>query len=117
MSFPEGYLWDFPGFFSVAVSYHRTPDFFFSGHVGFSIICTCENFWLGKPRLAILSLTTAFISFFVMLVTRGHYTVDLLTGLMVGHYCWFLSKPLSKSLDRKLASLRQNTKDEYIKLA
>lgn len=102
MRFPEGYLWDYPGVFSLAVSYHHTSDFFFSGHVGFTTICTCENLWLGKPKWAILSLFTALMESFVMLVCRGHYTIDLISGAVFGHYCWIVSGVLSKKVDLRV---------------
>jgi len=99
MRFPEGYLWDYPGVFSLAVSYQHTADFFFSGHVGFTTICTCENLWLGKPRWAAVSLFTAVTESFVMLVCRGHYTIDLISGAVFGHYCWIFSGAVSKKVD------------------
>jgi hypothetical protein len=117
MQFPEGYLWDYPGIFSLTVSYHRTPDFFFSGHLGFTIICTCENIWLGKRGLAALSLLTACTEAIVMVICRGHYTIDLIAGVVFGHYCWILSGIASKSLDEKMKGLQIEPKDEYIRLA
>jgi len=117
MKFPEGYLWDDPGVFSLAVSYHRTPDFFFSGHLGFTIICACENQGLKRPRLALLSLITAVVEACVMVVLRGHYTIDLIAGVVFGHYCWILSGVASKPLDKKMKGLLLEPKNEYIRLA
>lgn len=34
MRYPEGYLWDYPGFPSLVVPYGKTNDFFYSGHIG-----------------------------------------------------------------------------------
>jgi len=34
MKFPEGYIWEYPGFPSLTVPYGRTNDFFYSGHIG-----------------------------------------------------------------------------------
>lgn len=117
MRFPDGYLWDYPGFFSLAVSYFHTADFFFSGHVGFAFICMCENLWLKKPGLAALSLFTAVTEAFVMAVCRGHYSIDLIAGVIFGHYCWIVSGVVSKALDKKIKGVAPEPQDEYIRLA
>ena len=44
MRYPDGFLWSYPGLPSLAVSYFKTNDFFFSGHVGMPIIVACELF-------------------------------------------------------------------------
>lgn len=117
MKFPEGYLWDDPGIFSLAVSYHRTPDFFFSGHLGFAVICACENQGLKRPGLAALSLLTGAVEACVMLVLRGHYTIDLIAGVVFGHYCWILSGTACKPLDKKMKAMQLEPVNDYIRLA
>jgi len=48
--YPEGYLWDFPGFYSLTVPYGRTNDFFYSGHVGCCVICGMEALAIGWKK-------------------------------------------------------------------
>lgn len=36
--YPDGYAWEFPGWFSEFVPYGSWPDFFYSGHVGSCMI-------------------------------------------------------------------------------
>ena len=38
IEYPEGYLWKFPGIYSLMVPYGETNDFFYSGHVGVCMI-------------------------------------------------------------------------------
>ena len=42
MGRPSGFLWSDPGIPSITVPYHDTNDFFFSGHVGASVIYLLE---------------------------------------------------------------------------
>ena len=42
MKKPAGYIWEYPGFPSLVVPYGPTNDFFYSGHMGGSVISTLE---------------------------------------------------------------------------
>jgi hypothetical protein len=42
LRYPEGYLWDYPGFPSLVVPYGKTNDFFYSGHVGGACVMMLE---------------------------------------------------------------------------
>ena len=58
MKFPEGYLWDYPGFYSLTVPYGSTNDFFYSGHVGCCMICALEYFSIGWKKFGYYSVVT-----------------------------------------------------------
>ena len=58
MRYPDGYLWDFPGFYSITVPYGRTNDFYYSGHVGCCVIQYCEFKAHGWNKFAVFSLVT-----------------------------------------------------------
>lgn len=51
MRFPDGYMWNYPGFPSLVVPYGATNDFFFSGHVG------CATIFMLEYRLLALVMT------------------------------------------------------------
>jgi hypothetical protein len=76
MKYPEGYLWEYPNFPSVTISYLKTSDFFFSGHIGFPIIIALECYNLNKLYMVAFCIFTCFDVAFTMIVTRGHYTID-----------------------------------------
>lgn len=42
MRYPEGYLWEFPGIYSLTVPYGKSNDFFYSGHVSTALIVMLE---------------------------------------------------------------------------
>lgn len=110
MTYPDKEIWEYPGFPSFAVSYEMSSDFFFSGHVGVVTMLALENREADRPILMWIAIMSIFIEFCVMLFLRGHYTIDLYTGIIVGHYTWILSGKLSPYIDRKLGltSLDQN---------
>lgn len=102
MRYPEGYLWEFPGFYSITVPYGRTNDFFFSGHIGCCILCYCEFKAHGWYKFAYFSMGTMIFQFFLMIGLRGHYAIDLISGILFAHYFWLLAERYSYLLDVKL---------------
>jgi len=91
MRLPEHYLWEYPGFFSIGVEYFPKNDFFYSGHIGVLMISTLE-FKTDKQRLlTYFGVIGIIFNFFVLLVTRSHYSIDLIMGLIMGHYCYLAS--------------------------
>ncbi|CAG9323474.1 unnamed protein product [Blepharisma stoltei] len=100
MEFPYGQAWGYPGFPSLTVSYYVTNDFFFSGHVGVITILSLDSHARGKRGLMWISIATVFIEFWVMIFLRGHYTIDLISGILIAHYMWIISKKVSRALDR-----------------
>jgi hypothetical protein len=100
MRYPEGYSWDYPGFPSLIVSYLRTNDFFYSGHVGLPIIIACEFFKNNKHSLGYFSLCCCLVEFTVMLIMRGHYIIDLIFGIIIAHYIFIIvDKKINYSLN------------------
>ncbi|CDW72690.1 UNKNOWN [Stylonychia lemnae] len=99
MRYPDGYLWDFPGFYSITVPYGKTNDFFFSGHIGCCVIQIFEfkaNNW---NKFAYFSLVTCALQFALMICLRGHYFIDLVSGIVFGHYFWMLAEKYSYLVD------------------
>jgi len=88
MKFPDNYLWGYPGFPSIMVSYFKTNDFFYSGHCGLPIVLLCEFNHLGMKLMQAFCIFTFIFECFTMLVLRGHYTIDIITGAIFAHYIW-----------------------------
>lgn len=99
MKFPEGYLWEYPGFPSIFVSYLKTNDFFFSGHVGLPILQICELYKLNRHIMLYFNLFTIFLEFFTMIALRGHYTIDLIAGILMAHYCFMITEKYIHKID------------------
>ena len=107
MKFPEGYLWEYPSFPSLTVSYLKTNDFFFSGHVGFPIIIAMECHNLGKKFMMGFCLVTCLFEAFTMTVTRGHYVIDLITGVIVAHYVYMNVEKYIHLVDNSVIGMRK----------
>ena len=116
MQLPNGFYWEYPGFPSIAVPYGATNDFFYSGHVGACVLCYLEYRDISKLRsgqsvrtwgqkvakfmqyLAVFSLPC---QVFILLTTRGHYTIDMIAGGFLAHYAHIMTNYYVKSFDRK----------------
>jgi len=96
-----GFYFDFPGFPSLVIAYGSTNDFFYSGHVGACIMCHLEfKRWASDMKDAHvirrwtiakwLSLVACAIQMILMLITRGHYFIDIVGGLIFGHYFYMI---------------------------
>jgi hypothetical protein len=99
LGFPEGYTWDDPGVPSVIVPYGRTSDFFFSGHCGFLMICACEWYQLGFKKMTYLTHCVNVYLAVVMLICRIHYSADITTGLIYGHYIYIVVRHFMPYMD------------------
>ena len=99
MKIPENYLWEYPGFPSISVSYGKRNDFFISGHVCMSLLAFFEFSALNFPILANYSLITLFFQLFLLISVRGNYFIDILVALILAHYFWILSESFSLYID------------------
>lgn len=111
IKYPKGYLWEFPGFYSLSVPYSKTNDFFYSGHLGCAVICMLEFWYTGWKKMAMFSILTALVQASLMTLLRGHYSIDLFAGIIFGHYFWMMADKYSFYLDVKLFKLTLNNKD------
>lgn len=99
MKIPIHQVFSYPGFPSLFVSYLVTNDYFYSGHVGFPIICGYELRRIGKSYYYIC----IFISIFegiVMLSTYGHYSIDCYFGWIISFYFIRITTWISSYLDK-----------------
>ena len=94
MGRPQGFLWSNPGIPSITVPYHDTNDFFFSGHVGSSMLYLHE-FYAQGSSLWILCLCILINMWFLLTVLRTHYIIDLVCGLMFAHLSIILAEKLT----------------------
>jgi len=97
----EGFLWYDPGVPSLTVPYHDTNDFYWSGHIGtctmYTLVFYHDNFKIltGYGSLLIV------VFWIFMTVTRTHYIIDLVTGIIVAHWAFIQGEWLSFFIDVK----------------
>ena len=87
IEYPDGYLWEYPGFPSLFVSYKQAYDFFFSGHLAFCMWNVIHHYNEKHKVHMLYSIYVTILTFTAQVFLRGHYIIDLLTGMVVAHYC------------------------------
>jgi hypothetical protein len=87
----EGMYWEYPGFPSLVVPYGHTNDFFFSGHIGCCMLVFLEFSRMGWMKIRWLCIATMVCQIILMTITRGHYSIDMITGLFFAHYVHLLT--------------------------
>lgn len=102
MRYPDGYLWDFPGLYSITVPYGKTNDFYYSGHVGCCLLSYLEFKANGWFKFAYFSLVTMILQASLMIFLRSHYSIDIFGGLVFAHYIWMMAEKYSYFIDVKL---------------
>ena len=100
MKIPSTYIWQYPGLPSLFVPYSH-GDFFYSGHVGLVLAVALELFNYKINWLAIIALVFNFFNAFTLIVTRAHYSVDIVAGLLISHYFYIIAGYLSNYLDKR----------------
>jgi len=101
LTIPEDSLWDFPGFYSIMVPYFHTNDFFHRGHIGNCFIFYLEARRDGITWLKWVAFGSIFFEWFALLVTRGHYTIDLVAGLVFAHYVYMMVDEVYEARERE----------------
>jgi hypothetical protein len=87
---PEGYLWNYPGFPSIMISYLKTNDFFFCAPVGFLTIACLEFCSLKRFYLFGLCLAILITQIMARIALRGNYIIDLVSAVILAHYIYML---------------------------
>jgi len=114
LEYYDTYLFDNPGFFSFSVPYHRASDFFFSGHAGCAILCAFQFKKWGHMDIYYLGIFVGLLEGFVMLLLRTHYFIDIVFGLMAGHYFFIWASYICIPLDYYLpVSRKQIRRNSY----
>lgn len=112
LGFPEGYIWESPGFPSLVVGYAKTNDFFYSGHVGLPILAALEWYRNGFLYPMIGCLFVCLLEGFTVLITRTHYSIDIFAGIICAHYFYLLVDKYVKYIDRSFVGMKERKEPE-----
>ena len=102
MGRPEGFLWSWPGMYSIVVPYHDTNDFFFSGHVGTCVLMILEYKAAKYWKMMAFTIFICVNQWVLMTFVKTHYIIDLATGAILAHYCHMGAEWISFWVDVKL---------------
>ena len=87
---PNDQLWGFPGVNSLVVSYYPINGFIYSNHVGGCLISFLEFRKDGCYILKKVAFLAIFMEAFVLIVTRAHYSIEIIGGLVFAHYLYII---------------------------
>jgi hypothetical protein len=119
----EGYLWFFPGVYSMCVPYFDVNDFYFSGHMGqagtflYEFTCGYNNHpdsWFRFLQVSFVLML--FTKSLMMIVFRTHYLIDLMAGFMIVLPILHISDKLSWIPDVKITGLSKSERKRQILL-
>ena len=100
MAVPQDSLWEFPGMYSLMIQpFGHQNDYFFCHYLGFMVVIFCEFKSIGCIKLAFCTMGTIISSAVWLLITRGQYSIDILCGVLFGHYFWIMCDRISWVLD------------------
>ena len=97
--YPDNMIWDFPGSYSLSVSYGSSNDLHFTVHVALLLIICHEFHALRYRALMGISIVALIIQSFLILVLRGAYSIDLFAAYVFGHFFWHLGQHFSYLID------------------
>ena len=98
MTSPDFLFFPFPGFPSILTNYIKGSDYFYSGHCGMPIILVSEFEWLNSKIFILCCVFVSFFEMFLMLCCRGHYSIDIIIGILVAHYITLITKNINKKI-------------------
>ena len=96
---PPGYAWEYPGVMSLYVPYGTTADFFYSGHVGICVIHYMEYCAIGWRWMSYFTLFVLVSQFFLMTVLRSHYSIDMISGMIIAYWQFVMAEKYSYIVD------------------
>ena len=102
MSYPQGYIWEFPGMYSLTIRYGSQNDFYFCPYMALAMVHYHEFLTNNYFKHAVFSIFAMFSLFLMLIFTRGHYFIDVFCALFFGHYFWLMGERLSYLIDCKV---------------
>lgn len=105
MGRPDGFLWSYPGVWSFTVPYHDTNDFFYSGHVGTCLLISLEYRAAKWYRMSYAAAFVLINQWILMTFVRTHYIIDLITGVIMAHYCFIAAEWICFFIDVKFLGI------------
>jgi len=95
----DNFLFRYPGFPSLAVPYHDSNDFYYSGHVGTCFVLIIEMRAKRYYRFAWMATFIMVNQWIMLMLVRTHYIIDLVTAPIAAHYMQIIAEKLSYIVD------------------
>lgn len=99
MQIYDTYIFEYPGFPSLVVPYFRAADFFYSGHSGCALLLGLQMADMGYAEMKYVGFLLGIFEGLVLTMLRIHYSIDIIFGIICGHYLYFVAKEVAKFAD------------------
>lgn len=110
---PTEYIWEYPHFPSLFVSYKETSSLFYSNVLGLLMITSLE---LKENKNTIPFFVSVFLIIFeslFMLSLQNHYIIDIFTPIFLGHYLFILFNQFSPVFDKFFGMENKEAQQDY----
>lgn len=87
---PNDYLWIYPGFPSIIVSYVKSNAFLFNSQVGLIFICFLYFLRYKNYLMIGFSLVSLIIHSLLLIALRGAFSVDIISSIIIAHFSYLL---------------------------
>ena len=108
-----GYIYYDPGWPNITSPYLDILDFFYSGHIGNTFIYTFEFYKNGHKNISYIGVLIWLSMFPLLILTRVHYWIDIITGILVAHWCCMMSEQVSYILDVKYLGFSGKERNQH----
>lgn len=95
----EESLANMPGLFSIWTPFHRSNDFYYSGHTGCAFLLSLFHLDYGHVKLFKVGCIITIIQGLVMMIIRLHFFIDIIIGLIFSHYFFIVSTKIMHVLN------------------
>jgi hypothetical protein len=112
----ENYLFYAIDGFSFTVPAGRTADFFYSGHCGSAMIVTLSFRDKGVDIFYYFGIFVVIAQIFILTITRSHYSIDVVFGIIIAHYLYIIVGSFLKNLFPKVKAIFEKILDFLKKL-
>lgn len=92
-------LWDFPGWYSLSVSYGAANDMHFTVWIALLVLVLREFWELHYYICTALTLVALVSQIFLVLALQGAYSIDVFGALVFGHFFWSVGYHYSYLID------------------
>jgi hypothetical protein len=99
---PPGFIWRYPGFPALLVTYSVGNDFFFSGQTALAVLGPIEAAKYGPIWIAIGASVIALGEVLIVLVLRAHYTLDVVAGALAAFLAADIAGKIAPMVDNWL---------------
>ena len=101
LNYYHTYLYTEPAFFSIFVPVFKSPDFFWSGHCGITLIGALQFRNWGYKKTFYIGLLISFWEGVVMTSLRAHYSIDIIFGWLIAHHNFWMADIVADIMDKR----------------